>query len=156
MDTLSADISSALPEMLGRYRLLQPLGHGGMGAVFFAHDTKLDRRVAVKVLPPPTVNEPGAVARFQREAKALAKLGHPGIVQAFDCDSAGERHFLVMEYVEGENLAALLKRNERLPPTVAADYIHQAALALQHAHERGLIHRDIKPSNLLVTSDGRI
>src|SRR5262245_16786720 len=97
-DEFSAETRSVLSEMLGRYRLLKPLGQGGMGAVFLAHDTTLDRRVAVKVLPPHTVNDPDAVKRFQREAKALAKLGHPGIVQAFDSDSAGDRYFLVMEY----------------------------------------------------------
>src|SRR5262249_35758004 len=117
---------------------------------------RLDRQVAVKVLPPESVQDADAVARFQREARALAKLSHPGIVQAFDCEEEGGRHFLVMEYVEGQSLAALLKDRGRVAPTPAADYVHQAALALQHAHERGLIHRDLKPSNLLLTTDGRV
>jgi serine/threonine protein kinase len=151
---------SVAPERLGRYELLRKLGQGGMGEVFLAHDTKLDRRVAVKVLPPHAVHDPDAVARFQREAKALAQLGHPGIVQAFDSDSAGdsagERHFLVMEYVDGVSLSELLKRQGKLTPGQAADYVHQAALALQHAHDKGLVHRDLKPSNLLLTSDGRV
>ncbi len=138
-------------DQLGRYRLLEKLGQGGMGSVFLAQDTTLDRRVAVKILPPNSVNDPAAVARFQREAKALAKLSHPGIVQAHDCDNALGRHFLVMEHVEGKSLARVLHEQGRIPPTRAADYIHQAAEALQHAHERGLIHRDLKPSNLLLT-----
>jgi serine/threonine protein kinase len=143
-------------ETLGRYQLLQKLGQGGMAAVYLAHDTKLDRRVAVKILPPHSVNDAGAVARFEREAKALAQLSHAGIVQAFDSDTAAGRYFLVMEYVEGASLSQLLKDRGRLAPTAAADYAHQAALALAHAHDKGLVHRDLKPSNLLVTADGRV
>src|SRR5262249_47928953 len=94
---------------------------------------------------------PDAVTRFHREAKALAKVAHPAIVQAFDADQDGGRHFLVMEYVEGTSLARILADNGPLPPTVAADYIYQAACGLSHAHHRGLVHRDLKPGNLLVT-----
>jgi nitrous oxidase accessory protein NosD len=146
--------STVALEKLGRYQLQRKLGQGGMGAVYLAADARLDRDVAIKVLPPESVNDPDAVARFQREAKALAKLSHPGIVQAYDCEEDNGRHFLVMEYVEGTSLAAVLKEKGRTPPALAADYIYQAALALQHAHERGLIHRDLKPSNLLLTADG--
>src|SRR5205807_6664658 len=130
---------------------ISKLGQGGMGAVYLARDDKLDRDVAIKVLPPESVNDETAVARFQREAKALAKLSHPGIIQAYDSESAGGRHFLVMEYVEGQSLGDLLAGNRRLTPGRAADYVYQTALALQHAHDKGLIHRDIKPSNLLLT-----
>jgi serine/threonine protein kinase len=147
---------SAGREMLGRYRLLHQLGQGGMGTVYLAEDTKLDRRVAIKVLPPQSVNDAGAVARFQREAKALAKLSHAGIVQVFDSDSAEGRHFLAMEYVEGTSLADVVKENGRISPERAADYLYQAALALGHAHEKGLIHRDLKPANLLLTAQGHI
>src|SRR5262245_34711041 len=107
--------SSALPR-LGRYQALRKLGQGGMGAVYLALDTRLDREVAVKVLPPESIHDPDAVARFQREAKALAKLSHPGIVQAHDSDEADGKHLLIMEYVEGTSLAALLKDKGRLPP----------------------------------------
>jgi hypothetical protein len=141
---------------LGRYRILQKLGQGGMGDVYLAHDGKLDRRVALKVLPAERISDQDAIARFQREAKALAKLSHPGIVQAFDSEEDQGRHFLVMEYVEGQSLADLLKEKRRVGPTLAAEYVRQAALALQHAHERGLVHRDLKPSNLLLTPAGRI
>jgi serine/threonine protein kinase len=143
-------------EQLGRYQLLGKLGQGGMGTVYLANDTRLDRRVAVKVLPPESVYNPDAVARFQREAKALAKLSHPGIVQAFDSEEDNGRHFLVMEYVEGQSLLDVLKRDGRIAPTYAADYIHEAATALQHAHDKGLVHRDLKPSNLLLSAGGQI
>ena len=143
-------------EMLGRYQLLTKLGQGGMGTVYLADDTKLDRRVAIKVLPGQSVDDPDAIARFQREGKALAKLSHPGIVQAFDTEEDGGRHFLVMEFVEGKTLSEILKQQGRISPTRAAEYIHQAALALQHAHERGLVHRDLKPSNLLITAQGQV
>jgi hypothetical protein len=147
--------TTAFPS-LGRYQPVARLGAGGMGEVWLARDTRLDRAVAVKLLPAHAVNDPDAVGRFRREAKALAKLSHPGIVQAHDSEEDAGRHFLVMEYVEGQSLAALLKEKGRVAPPHAADYLHQAALALQHAHERGLVHRDLKPSNLLVTPDGRV
>src|SRR6516164_1904335 len=133
----------------GRYRILEKLGEGGMGAVYKAHDTQLDRDVAVKVLPAQSLHDADAVARFQREARALAKLSHPNIIQAYDSGADKGKHFLVMEYVEGVNLVALLRRQGALPPTLAADMIYQAALGLQHAHARGLVHRDLKPANLL-------
>jgi hypothetical protein len=156
MTSGNTDPSSPVPVQLGRYQLLDKLGQGGMGEVYLAHDASLDRQVALKLLPHVSVHDPDALARFRREARALAKLSHPGIVQAFDSDSADGRHFLVMEYVEGHSLGRLLKEHGRLPPGLAADYIRQAALALQHAHERGLIHRDLKPSNLLVTPQGQV
>jgi serine/threonine protein kinase len=133
----------------GRYRILDKLGQGGMGAVYKAHDIHLDRDVAVKVLPGHHLNDADAVARFQREARALAKLSHPNIIQAYDSGEDKGKHFLVMEYVEGASLAAILRERGALPPTLAADMIYQAALGLQHAHARGLVHRDLKPGNLL-------
>jgi hypothetical protein len=145
-----------LPLLVGRYRLLDKLGEGGMGAVFRAQDTKLDRNVAVKLLPVGTAHDAGAVARFGREARALAHLAHPGIIQAHDSGQDNGRHFLVMELVEGRSLAKLLSDQGGLAPTRAADYVHQAALALDHAHRHGLVHRDVKPSNLLVTGEGRV
>jgi hypothetical protein len=155
MSTNDPNVSTP-PEQLARYRLLQKLGEGGMGAVWLAYDTKLDRHVALKLLPPQRLHDADAVARFRREAKALAQLSHPGIVQAYDSDAEGGQHFLVMEYVEGLSLARLLKEQGKLSPGLAADYVHQAALALQHAHEKGLVHRDLKPGNLLLTADGRV
>jgi hypothetical protein len=139
-----------------RYQLLDKLGEGGMGAVFRAHDTHLDRSVAIKILPAGKLTDREAVGRFRREAKALAKLSYPGIIQAFDSGADGDKHFLVMELVAGHSLGQELTEKGRLSPTRAADYAHQAALALQHAHEHGLVHRDVKPSNLLVGIDGRV
>jgi serine/threonine-protein kinase len=141
--------------LAGRYRLERPLGAGGMGTVWLAHDETLQRAVAVKLLPE-QVRAADAAARFRREAQALARLNHPNIIQAHDHGDAAGRPFLVMEYVEGRSLAALLAEKGALPPTRVADYGHQAASALQHAHEHGLVHRDLKPSNLLVGADGRV
>ncbi|HVS35802.1 MAG TPA: serine/threonine-protein kinase, partial [Gemmataceae bacterium] len=143
-----------VPLLAGRYQLLEMLGEGGVGAVFRARDAKLDRHVAVKILAAGKLTDADAVARFQREARALAKLSHPGIIQAYDSGEDGGKHFLLMELVEGRNLAAELADRGRIPPSRAADYAHQAALALQHAHQHGLVHRDVKPSNLLLTADG--
>jgi serine/threonine-protein kinase len=135
----------------GRYRVLEKLGEGGMGTVYKAHDTRLDRDVAVKVLPARSLNDADAIARFQREARALAKVSHPNIIQAYESGEDKGRHFLVMEYVEGVNLSAILRQQGAIPPTLAADLIYQAALGLQHAHAKGLVHRDLKPANLLLS-----
>jgi len=142
--------------LAGRYQVLDKLGEGGMGAVFRARDTKLDRAVAVKMLPQGSTPDGDAVARFQREAKALARLTHPGIIQAHDSGEEAGRPFLIMELVEGRSLAALLRDQGRVGPPRAADFAYQAALALHHAHKSGLVHRDVKPSNLLLSSEGRV
>jgi nitrous oxidase accessory protein NosD len=151
-----APSTTEVPLLAGRYLLLDQLGRGGMGAVYHARDAQLDRHVAVKLLPDGSVRDADAVARFRREAKALARLSHPGIIQAFDSGQDGDKHFLVMEYVEGRSLSKILAEKGSLSPTRAADYAHQAALALHHAHQNGLVHRDVKPSNLLVTPDGNV
>jgi serine/threonine protein kinase len=135
----------------GRYRILDKLGEGGMGAVYKAHDIQLDRDVAVKILPGHRLQDADAIARFRREARALAKLSHPNIIQAYDSGEDKGRHFLVMEYAEGVSLSAILREQGAVPPTVAAGLIYQAALGLQHAHQRGLVHRDLKPANLLLS-----
>ena len=148
-------VTISLPRF-GRYELLTELGAGGMGEVYLARDTQLGREVALKVLPPERMNDAEAVARFQREAMALAQLSHPNIVQAYDTGEEDGKHFLVMEFVEGTSLDKLLREKGALAPGRAADFAYQAAQALQHAHEKGLIHRDVKPSNLLVTSKGAV
>ncbi len=139
---------------IGRYRILARIDAGGMGCVFRAFHPVMEREVALKVMSRKLMDNPAAVARFQREVKALARLNHPNIVTAYDADSAGGLHFLVMEYVEGTDLSRLVKMNGPVSVAQACDYIRQATLGLQHAHDRGLIHRDIKPSNLLLTADG--
>jgi hypothetical protein len=141
---------------LGRYELVEKVGQGGMGAVYRAVHTLLKRPVALKVLPPERTANPNAVARFRREIEAAGQLDHPNIVRASDADEASGTHFLVMEWVDGTDLARLVARRGPLPAGEACEYIRQAALGLQHAHEHGLVHRDVKPSNLIVAADGRV
>ncbi len=141
---------------LGQYRLLSRLGQGGMGTVYKALHTDLQKLVALKVLSPHLVQDRQAVARFRREMKALGRLEHPNLVRAMDAGQAEGRHFLVMEYVEGPSLAQLVRRLGRLPVPEACELIRQAAAGLQYAHEQGMVHRDVKPSNLLLTREGKV
>ncbi len=136
--------------VLGQYVLLERLGEGGMGQVFKARHRSLGRTVALKVVRKERLANPVTVRRFRREIQALAQLSHPNVVLAFDADEAAGTHFFAMEYVEGTDLSRLVKTRGPLAIPQACDYVRQAALGLQHAHERGLVHRDIKPSNLLV------
>jgi serine/threonine-protein kinase len=140
--------------VLGPYLLLERLGEGGMGQVFKARNSKLGRLVALKVIHPECLADPDSVRRFQREIRAGAQLDHPNVVRAYDAGEAGSRHFLVMEFVAGTDLKRLVDRRGPLPVAEACEYARQAALGLQHAHERGLVHRDIKPSNLLLAVGG--
>ena len=139
---------------LGEYLLLEKRGHGGMGEVYKAEHTEMDRVVAVKVLPPGHLQDERAVARFKREIKAVASLSHPNIVQAHDAREIEGTRFLVMEYVEGLDLRDVAKRLGPLHFPEACELILQAALGLQCAHEHGLVHRDIKPGNLMLTERG--
>jgi serine/threonine protein kinase len=135
---------------IGVYQLLQKLGEGGMGAVYKALHTKLDKIVALKVLPARRMQDDGAVARFEREMRAAGRLDHANIVRASDADEEDGVHYLVMEYVDGWDLSQLIHRHGPLPAADACELIRQAAVGLQHAHEHGLVHRDIKPSNLML------
>jgi serine/threonine-protein kinase len=141
--------------VLGSYVLLEKLGEGGMGAVYKARNWKLGRVVAVKVIRKERLDSETIVRRFRREIEAAAQLSHPNIVRAFDADEVGGTHLFVMEYVEGLDLARVVKERGPLPIALACECIRQAALALQHAQERGLVHRDIKPSNLLLSNQSR-
>jgi len=138
------------PRRIRDYELLQELGRGGMGAVYKALHTQLEKIVAVKVLTKERTRDTGAVARFKREMKAVGRLDHPQIVRALDAGVDGQTHFLVMEYVEGLDLGALVSRVGPLGIADACELIRQASEGLQHAHEHGLVHRDIKPSNLML------
>jgi serine/threonine protein kinase len=142
--------------MRGKYRLLAKLGAGGMGAVYLCEHIHMDRKVALKVLPKKQAEDPAALARFYREARAVARLDHPNIVRAHDIDHEDKQHFLVLEFVDGSNLHDFVRNNGVLPPARAAHYIRQAALGLEHAHEAGLVHRDIKPGNLLLDRQGTV
>ena len=137
---------------LGEYRLLEKLGEGGMGAVYKAVHTRLDKIVALKMLPKSHKANPWAVSRFDREMKAIGRLNHPNIVQAYDAREIGGTRFLVMEYVDGVDLSAVVERCGPLGIAEACELARQTALGLQAAHEHGLVHRDIKPSNLMLAS----
>jgi serine/threonine protein kinase len=140
--------------VFGPYLILDLLGAGGRGQVFKARHRTLDRLVALKVLRKDLLADEEAVQRFFREVEVISQLSHPAIVHAYDADAVGSTYYLAMEFVEGTDLERLVKDSGQLPAAQACDFIRQAALGLQYAHERGLVHRDIKPSNLLVESRG--
>src|ERR1700693_1938355 len=145
----------AIGRRLGPYEVLSPLGAGGMGEVHRARDGKLDRDVALKVLPEEFFEDRDRVVRFEREAKALAALNHPGIAAVHSFEAVGGRHILVMELVEGEGLDARIALGA-IPWDEALPIARQIAEALEAAHERGIVHRDLKPANVMVTGDGRV
>jgi serine/threonine protein kinase len=140
----------------GKYKLLEHLGTGGMANVFLCEHVSMRRRVALKVLPQAQAQDPGAVERFYREARAVATLDHPNIVRAHDIDRDGKLHFLVMEYVDGSSLQDIVRKKGPLPLDRAAHYIRQAAVGLDAAEHAGLVHRDIKPGNILVDRSGTV
>jgi serine/threonine protein kinase/formylglycine-generating enzyme required for sulfatase activity len=151
--------SPGLPPELAnhpRYRILKELGRGGMGVVYQAEQTLMRRPVAIKVITKALLDRPGALERFQREVRAAAKLIHPNIVIAYDAERAGDLDMLVMEFVEGQSLDQVLHCKGPLPVAHACHYVRQAALGMQHAHERGMVHRDIKPHNLMLTPKGQV
>jgi serine/threonine-protein kinase len=141
---------------LGNYVLLDRIGSGGMGMVFKAEHRRMKRVVAVKVLPRSGLKDPDVVKRFHREVEAAAKLTHPNIVAAYDADEFNGVHFLVMEYVEGVDLARHIKEHGPMAIETAVDCALQAARGLEHAHSQGIIHRDIKPANLLLDANGTV
>jgi eukaryotic-like serine/threonine-protein kinase len=136
------------------YEILGELGRGGMGVVFKARHRRMDRLVAIKVLPGDLVQDAAAVSRFEREVKAAARLKHPNIVAAYDAAEAEGVHFLAMEYVEGTDLSAFVRRQGPLSIERAVDCVLQAAHGLAYAHRHGVVHRDIKPGNLLLDGEG--
>lgn len=139
---------------LGNYVILDKLGQGGMGMVLKAEHRRMKRVVALKVLSPAVTKNADMTRRFQREVEAAAKLEHPNIVTAYDADEANGTHFLVMQYVDGTDLSALVKEEGPLSIERAVNCILQAARGLEYAHEQGVIHRDIKPANLLIDQKG--
>ena len=141
---------------LGSYEVLAPIGAGGMGEVYQAHDTKLGRDVAIKVLPEAFAHDPERLSRFQREAKMLAALNHPNIATIHGLEQSNGTSYLVMELVSGETLAERIKREGALPIEEASAIAKQIAEALEAAHEKGIIHRDLKPANVKVTPEGKV
>src|SRR5262249_34066929 len=142
-------------ERLGRYEILGLVGAGGMGEVYCARDTRLDRRVAIKVLPEAFACDASCLARFEQEARAVAALSHPSILAIHDYGTEGGLSFAVMELLEGESLRDVLKRSS-LHWRQALEIGAAVAEGLGAAHLRGIIHRDLKPENLFLTSDGRV
>ena len=154
---LPGPLTSGMPETLGEYQLLEELGRGGMGRVYKALHTKLDRVVAVKVLPSGRVGDRKAIVRFEREMKAVGRLVHPNIVQAYDAREIDGTPVLIMEFVDGLDLAEMVRRaRDRLRVADACELVRQTALALQCAHEHGLVHRDVKPSNIMLARSGEV
>jgi tRNA A-37 threonylcarbamoyl transferase component Bud32 len=144
-----------LAKQFPHLQILELIGQGGMGAVYKARQPKLDRLVALKVLTPQTSDDPGFAERFTREARALARLSHPGIVSVHEFGQKAKLHYLVMEYVDGPNLREIQKAG-RLSPRQALQIIPQICAALQFAHDEGVVHRDIKPENVLLDQKGQI
>jgi beta-lactam-binding protein with PASTA domain/tRNA A-37 threonylcarbamoyl transferase component Bud32 len=140
----------------GRYRLVELLGQGGMATIYRAHDNQLDRDVAVKLLRPEYGRDPEFLSRFRQEAQAAASLNHPNVVSVYDYGQDAAGPFIVMELVEGEDLASIVRRSGALPPRQAARITAEAARALEAAHARGIVHRDVKPGNIMISRDGRV
>ena len=140
---------------VGPYEVISSLGAGGMGEVYRAHDAKLGRDIALKVLPETVANDADRIARFEREARALAALNHSRISTLYGMEEFGGRHLLIMELVKGETLADRLQRSA-LPLDDALRLAIQIAEALEAAHEKGIVHRDLKPANVKITPDDSI
>ncbi len=140
----------------GRYRLVELLGQGGMATIFRALDTQLGREVAIKLLRPQYLSDPDFSSRFRQEAQNAASLSHPNVVTVYDYGEDPQGPFIVMEYVDGEDLASILRRNGTLPPTQATRIAAAVARALAASHARGIVHRDVKPGNVLIGRDGRV
>ncbi|MGD2134853.1 MAG: protein kinase [Gemmatimonadales bacterium] len=153
-DTVT-DLRNRLEQVLGeRYQLQELLGRGGMGAVFLATDTTLDRPVAIKLLPPELAHDEKFVGRFEREAKTAAKLDHPGIIPIYAVEHKDDLYYFVMKYVTGRALDDVL-RSGPMPIDLCQRLLWESAVALGHAHQRGVVHRDIKPANIMIDDAGR-
>ena len=139
---------------VGKYKLIRLLGRGGMANVFLAEHVTMNRRVALKFISRQLGKDQASLERFLAEARAVAALDHPNIVQAYNVDNEGDRYYIVMEYIDGQDLQHLVETDGPLEYALAADYTRQAAEGLAHAHARKMVHCDIKPSNLLVSRQG--
>lgn len=139
-----------------RYEIIRKIGDGGMAFVYEAKDKLLNRTVAVKVLRPEFVDDEEFLKKFKREAEAVASLSHPNIVNVYDVGEEGKVHYIVMEYIDGQNLKDIIKNEGTLDEYTALDITKQIAMALSVAHKKGIVHRDIKPHNILISNEGRI
>ena len=147
--------SAKLAELFPQLEILELIGRGGMGAVYKARQPALDRLVALKILPAGAASDPGFAERFNREARALARLAHPNIVAVYDFGQVSGLHYFIMEFVDGRNLRQI-EQTARLSPRHALQIIPQICEALQFAHDEGVVHRDIKPENVLLDKRGRV
>jgi len=152
-DRLFLDFQSAVA---GRYSLERELGRGGMGVVYLAREVRLDRPVAIKLLPPTKATDPKLRERFLREARTAAKLSHPNVIPIHAVEEIGEFVFFAMSYIEGETLTERVRRRGPLAPSDASRVLRDVAWALAYAHGQGVIHRDVKPDNILLESGGRV
>jgi serine/threonine-protein kinase len=148
------EVDASLADLIPGYRIERRLGSGGMGDVYLARQASLDRLVAIKLLPPELARDASYVQRFLKEAKSAARVTHENIVAAVDAGETGGRYYFIMEYVDGETVAEMIRREGALEEKLALRIAHHVAKGLRHAHRQGLIHRDIKPSNIMLTSDG--
>ena len=146
-----AELANLFPQL----QILELVGRGGMGAVYRARQPRLQRQVALKVLPPQATQKPGFAERFTREAQALARLNHPGIIAVHEFGEAGGMAYFVMEFVEGVTLRRMVQQH-RLGPREALQIVPQICEALQYAHDEGVVHRDIKPENILIDRKGKV
>ena len=143
-------------KLVNRYEILEKVGDGGMALVYRAKDTLLNRIVAVKVLRDQFSTDMEFVERFRREAQSAASLSHPNVVNIYDVGQTDTAHFIVMEYVQGENLSAVIREKGALSEHFVVSVSLQIARALSHAHQHGIVHRDIKPHNILITQEGQV
>lgn len=153
---LKSTPTEPLPTTIDQYRIIEELGRGGMGTVYKAEHMLLRRPVALKVLPSHRMSDPDLVARFLKEMELVAQMDHLHVVKAHDARSHDGRLFIVLQYVDGVDLSKVAERGSPLPVADVCEMLRQAALGLDHAHERGLVHRDLKPSNLLLSTAGRV
>src|SRR2546427_2164231 len=151
-DRLFLDFQAAV---VGRYSLDRELGRGGMGVVYLAREVRLDRSVAIKLLPPSMASNPKLRERFLREARTAAKLSHPNIIPIHAVEEIGEFVFFAMAYIEGETLTERVRRRGPLSPSDASRVLRDVAWALAYAHGQGGLHRGVKPDNILLESGGR-
>src|SRR4029453_3330666 len=142
--------------LAGRYRIAGLLGRGGMGEVYRAEDLKLGQAVALKFLPPELTHRTDLLARFHQEVRLARQISHPNVCRVHDIGETGGQHFLSMEYVDGEDLASLLRRIGRLPPDKGLEIARKLCAGLAAAHERGVLHRDLKPANVMLDARGQL
>lgn len=144
------------PQRIGDYEILSTIGRGGMGSVYKARHMRLEKLVAIKILPHRKMRSPDAVARFNREMKIIGQMSHPAVVTAFDAGEEEGTHYLVMELIQGMDLGQIVRLGGPLPIPEACELVRQSATGVQYAHDQGVVHRDVKPSNLMLSEQGEV